>query len=157
VDPSTPQGGSPSKKRLANIPKQVVEDESTSLRIIISPEGDDDEIRHQLPYVWTALRIVFEHDPKLIKDLASVDEFRDNVTRKGEKPFFESLRVMAANSDTQGSKAWEDLFEDGTSFSFVSKHSDLILRLEVFLKEMQPPDVDPLHEATSTSAQEGTQ
>ena len=156
-DPPTPQGGSPSKKRLANIPKQAIEHESTFLRKIISPDSDDDEIRRQLNYVWTSFRNVLEHDPKLIKHLASKEEFRDNVTRKREKAFIESLRVMAANCDTQGSKAWVDLFEDGTSLSFVSKHSDRILCPEVFLKEMQAPEVDPLDQATGTSAQEGAQ
>jgi hypothetical protein len=49
-DPSTPQRGTPSKKRLANIPKQVVENASTSLRITISKDDDDDdEIRHPNP------------------------------------------------------------------------------------------------------------
>jgi len=59
-------------------------------------------------------------DPKLKGRLASEEEFRDNVARKGEKTFIGSLRAMAADSDTQGSKAWKDLFEDGTSFSLAS-------------------------------------
>ncbi len=53
---------------------------------------------------------------------------------KGEKKFIDSLRAMAANNDTQGSKAWGDLFEDGTLL-FGSEQSDLILRLEVFMKD----------------------
>ncbi len=116
VDPSTPQGGSPSQKRLANIPKQAVEKASKLLRKNISPKDDDDEITDALIYVWFGVKDTLKQDPKLKKYLASEEEFRDNVTRKGEKNFIDSLRAMAANSDTQGSEAWEDLFEDGTSF-----------------------------------------
>ena len=117
VDPSAPLGGSPSKKRLTNIPKQVVDSVCRTFRKLISPKDDDDEIRDVLHYVWTGVRDALEQDPNLKRHLASKKEFYDNVTRKGEKTFIESLRTMAANSDTQGNKAWEDLFEDGTSFS----------------------------------------
>ena len=117
ADPSTPQGGSPSKKRLANIPKQVVENVCRNLRRLISSKGDDDETRDDLDLVWLVVRDTLEQDPKLIRHLASKEEFYDNVTKKGEKAFLESLRAMAANCDVRGNKAWEDLFEDGTSFS----------------------------------------
>jgi hypothetical protein len=121
VDPSTPQGGSPSKKRLANIPKQVVEKASKSLRKHISPNDDDDEIKNELTYVWLKVKGALEQDPKLKENLASEEDFGDNVARKGEKTFIDSLRAMAANSDilVQGSRAWDNLFEDGTSFSLV--------------------------------------
>ena len=104
---------------ISNIPKQVAESVCKSLRKLISPEGDDDEIRNELNYVWMGVRdaLGVEQDPKVKRHLASREEFHDNVTRKGEKTFIESLRAMAANSDTRGNKAWEDLFEDGTSFS----------------------------------------
>jgi hypothetical protein len=59
-----------------------------------------------------------EQDPELKQQLASRDEFRANVTKKGEKNFIDSLRAMAANSETQESKAWEGLFTDGTLFYF---------------------------------------
>jgi len=116
VDPSTPQGGSPSQKRLANIPKQAVEKASKLLRKNISPKDGDDEITDALIYVWFGVKDTLKQDPKLKKYLASEEEFRDNVTRKGEKNFLDSLRAMAANSDTQGSEAWDNLFEDGTLF-----------------------------------------
>ena len=117
VDPPTPQRGTPSQKRLANIPKQAVEKASKSLRKNISPKDDDDEILDALNHVWIGVKGALAQDPKLKGRLASEEEFRDNVARKGEKTFIGSLRAMAADSDTQGSKAWEVLFEDGTSFS----------------------------------------
>jgi len=119
VDPSTSQRGSPSQKRLANIPKQAVEKASKFLRRIISPDDDDDddEILNALNHVWLRVQEALEQDPKVKNRLASKDEFRDSVRRNGEKKFIDSLRTMAVNSDTQGAKAWDDLFEDGTSFS----------------------------------------
>ncbi|KAF8492188.1 hypothetical protein F5888DRAFT_928648 [Russula emetica] len=139
VEPSMPQRDTPSSTRLANIPKQAVEDATDSLRINISPKHDDKRILNALKHVWIDVQEALEQDPKLKIHLATKDEFRKNVTRKGEKNFIDSLRAMAANSDTQGSKAWEDLFED-----------------EVFLKEIPAPDVNPLRKDT-TSAEEGTQ
>lgn len=141
VNPPTHQGGCPSKKRLADIPKSAIEKAYQKFRRNVFPEDDDNEILDNLSLVWNSVSYALEFDPNLKKHLASVDEFRDNVVKKGEKTFIDSLRAMAANSDTQGGKAWEDLFED-----------------EVFLKEIPAPDVDPLHEArASTSAQEATE
>ena len=117
VDSSTPQTSTPPKTRLANIPKQAVEKAAKSLRRIIYPKDDDDEIRNSLKHVWTNVHDTLEQDPELKMHLASRDVFRTNVTRKGEKNFIDSLRAMATNSDSQGSKAWESLFTDGTSFS----------------------------------------
>ena len=117
ANPSTPQRGSPSQTRLANIPKQAVEKASKSLRKNISPKDNDDDILDNLTVVWWLVKGALEQDPKLKECLASEEEFCDNVTRKGEKTFINSLKAMAANSDTQGSKAWDNLFEDGTSFS----------------------------------------
>jgi hypothetical protein len=108
---------SPSNKRLANIPRQAVEKACKSLRRLIFKDDDDDEILGALEHVWIGVKGALEQDPKLKERLASEEEFRDNVTMKGEKSFIDSLRAMAANSDTQGSKAWHKLFEDGTSFS----------------------------------------
>jgi hypothetical protein len=117
VDPSTPQRGTPSKTRLANIPKQAVENACKYLRRNVLKDDDDDDILDALEVVHMVVNDALEQDPKLKDRLASEEEFRDNVTRKGEKNFIDSLRAMAANSDTQGSKAWHELFEDGTSFS----------------------------------------
>ena len=117
VDPSTSQTGTPSKTRLANIPTQAIEEATDSLRRIIHPKDDDERIRNSLKHVWTNVHDALEQDPELGMHLASRDVFRTNVTRKGEKNFIDSLRVMATNSDSQGSKAWESLFSDGTSFS----------------------------------------
>jgi hypothetical protein len=113
VDPSTSQG---SKKRLADIPKSAVSKASKSLGKNISPEVDDNEILGNLTLVRTIVLEALRLDPNLKKHLASREEFLDNVMKKGEKTFIDSLRAMAANSDTQGGKAWEDLFEDGRFF-----------------------------------------
>ena len=120
-DPSTgmPERNSPSNM---NIQKQVVYEEACShLKRNLSPQDNSDEwILEGLVYVWIAVKRALEQDPKMKEHLASMEEFRDNVTRRGEKKFINSLRAMAANSDTQGSKAWDDLFEDGcTSFGFL--------------------------------------
>jgi hypothetical protein len=117
VDPSTLRRGTPSSTRLANIPKQAVEEATDFLGRYISPKDDDKRILSALKHVWFGVQDALEQDPKLKEHLASKEEFHNNVTRKGEKRFIDSLRAMAANSDTQGSRAWEDLFEDGTSFS----------------------------------------
>ena len=102
-----------------NIQKQVVHEEACSrLKRNLPPQDNSDEwILASLDYVWIAVKRALEQDPKMKEHLASMKEFRDNVMRRGEKKFINSLRAMAANSDTQGSKAWDDLFEDGcTSF-----------------------------------------
>jgi glycyl-tRNA synthetase beta subunit len=118
VDSSTPQRGTPASTRLANIPKQAIEEASDSLRRNILPNDSDEKILKALKHVQLIVEEALEHDPELKKLLASKEEFRQNVTRKGEKLFIDSLRAMAGNSDAQGSKAWEDLFQDGTFFSF---------------------------------------
>jgi len=136
---------------------QAVDKAFKSLRKSISPEDDDGEIQDSLDMVWFAVHRALEHDPKMKKLLASNDEFRDNLRRKGEKPFFDSLRAMAKNCDTQGNKAWEDLFEDGGYIAlFGSNHSDCILCPEVFFKQLQVPDVGSSSKDI-TPAQEGTQ
>jgi hypothetical protein len=119
VDPPTPQTGTPSKTRLAKIPKQVVEEAINSIQKYISSKDDDERIRNSLKYVWVDVQDALEQDPELRIHLANKNEFRANVEREGEKNFIDSLRAMAANSDSQGSKAWESLFTDGTSFSLV--------------------------------------
>jgi len=86
---------------------------------VISPTDGDVEIVKTLPIVWALVQHAIEKDPELKIRLASKDEFHANIATKGEKKFIDSLRAMAANDDTQGSKAWEDLFEDGTSFPWV--------------------------------------
>jgi len=130
VDPSTPQRNTPSNTRLANLPKQAVEEAANDLRSIISPKEHDTLILNRLNHVCRAVKEVLEQDPKLKKYLASKEEFRDNVTKKGEKKFIDSLRTMATNSDTQGSDAWKDLLEDGTSFSFSASIVLIVLSVQ---------------------------
>ena len=119
VDPPTSQSSTPSSTRLANIPKEAVEEAADFLRRNVLFKDDDDKILKSLKYVWFNVQGALENDPELKKRLASKEEFHANVTKKGEKTFIDTLRTMAANSDTQGSKAWEYLFEDGTSFALV--------------------------------------
>jgi hypothetical protein len=116
--PSTSQTGTPSSLRLASIPKQAIEKAHKTLRKIISPKDDDDEIRDSLRIVRMIVNGVLEQDPELKELVASEEKYYDNVTRRGEKIFIDSLRAMAANSETQGSEAWEGLFTDGTLFYF---------------------------------------
>jgi hypothetical protein len=117
VDPSRPRQVLPLKYGLADIPKQAVEKVSKSLRRNIYPKDDENEILKVLNVVRTIVQDALKQDPELKEHLASEVEFFANVKRKGEKIFIDSLRAMAANSDTQGSKAWGGLFNDGTSFS----------------------------------------
>ncbi len=157
VDPSTRQGGTLSKTRLADIPQRAIDKAVKFFKKNIPSDEDDDEIQGNLGHVWIATIEALEHDPKLKGHLANMDEFLDNVKKKGEQKFIESLRAMASSKTKD---AWEDLFEDGTSLSFFRlKHSDRVLRVEVFLKGMLVPDVDPLDENTDADAhsQEGTQ
>ena len=109
-----PFSHTPSSTRLANIPKQAVEEATDSPSGRIFPEVDDKRILNTLRHVWKDVQKVLEQDPKLKKYLASMEEFRDNVTKKGEKSFIDSLRAMATNSESQGSDAWKDSLEDGT-------------------------------------------
>jgi len=156
-NPSTSQKGTPSSTRLANIPEGVVGEAIDSLTRNISPKDDDNRIKKTLNHVWLSVQDALEHDPKLKKLLASKEEFNDNVSMKGEKIFIDLLRAMATESEKQGSKAWEHLFEDGRYIVlFASKHSDCILLLEVFLKKKPLANIGPSPGAT-TSEQEGIQ
>ncbi len=163
ADPPTPQGGTPPKTRLANIPQRAIDKAVKSLRRIKFPEEDDDDDDDDdaiLAFVWWPVHGALKQDDELKEHLVDSDGYLDNVTTKGKKKFIDSLRAMAANSDKQGSEAWNDLFEDGTSLSFFKfKHSDRVLHVEVFLKGMLVPNVDSLDEDTDADAhsQEGTQ
>jgi hypothetical protein len=86
------------------------------LNIIISHTTNDIGITHVPILVFQLVKRTLEKDPKMKGCLASQEEFCDNVAGKGEKNFINSLRAMAANNDTQGSKAWDGLYDDGTSF-----------------------------------------
>ncbi len=104
-----------------------------------------------------AIKEAQEHDPKRKDHLADMDEFLDNVKKKGEQNFIESLRAMASSKKKD---AWEDLFDDGTSLSFFGfKHSDRVLHVDVFLKGILVPNVDSRDEDTGADAhsQDGRQ
>ncbi len=157
ADPPTPQGGTPSETRLANIPQWAIDKATTSLKRNIFSDEDDDGIRGNLKHVWVAIKEAQEHDPKRKDHLADVDGFLEILKKKGEQEFIKSLRAMAS-SKKKG--AWEDLFEDGTSLSFFGfKYSDRVLHVDVFLKCMLVPNVDPLDEDTDADAnsQDGRQ
>ena len=127
VVPSTPKKFTPSSTRLANIPKRVVKQATISLRYYISPGDSDDMVLYALKHVWVDVHDTLERDPSLKGHLASMEEFHENVMKKGEIFFANTLRTMAANSDMQGSDAWKDLFEDGQSFVFFTLVVLLIL------------------------------
>ena len=119
AEPLTEMPGRSSPSNM-NISKQVVKDMTCHrLRRNLSPQRDSDEyILEILDCIWAIVKGLLKQDPKMEERLASEEEFRENVTRRGEKKFIDLLRAMAANSDTQGNKALDDLFEDGsTSFS----------------------------------------
>ena len=131
VDPSTPQSSTPPNTLLANIPRQAVKEATDSLGSgRIFPGDDDKRILNTLEYVWRDVQKVLGQDSKLKKYLANMEEFRDNVTKLGERKFIDALRAMATNSDTQGSDAWKDLLEDGTSFSFSASIVLIILSVQ---------------------------
>ena len=119
VDQSTPQTGSSSRIRLENIPEKAVKMAADELSYFIRPGHDDNKMKRKLKIVWAIVNGALEEDPELKDHLASAEEYRGNVTKKGEKMFTDSLRTMAANSDTQGSKAWEGLLTDGTLSSLL--------------------------------------
>jgi len=143
-----------------DIPEQDFEEATESLNSITSPRDDDTRILNTLKVVRTLVQVALEKDPKLKVQkghLANRDEFRNNVKKKGEQKFIDSLRAMAANSDEQGSKAWEDLFEDSILFSSLLgfKRSDRVIRLEVFWKKMSALHVGPLHKVNKDSDKVG--
>ena len=76
-----------------------------------SEEDDDNEIQGILDIVWVIVRDALKDDARLKAQL----ENRNGGMPRGRT--IDSLRAMSTNSDTQGSKAWKDLFEDGTSYS----------------------------------------
>ena len=153
IDPSTSQRDILSKTRLANIPKGAVDKASISLRRHIFPHDGDEEIWDSIEHVWMAIHKALKQDAGLKGCLADEDEFRNNVKSKGKKKFIDSLRAMA-NKETQDD-AWYELFEDGTLFAFLglSRRSDPVLRLEVFLTKVQAQEVNP----PRTAATEGKQ
>ena len=60
-----------------------------------------------------------EENPELEGHLADKSESFDNVTRKGEQKFIDSLNAMAISGD------WAGSFEDGTFISSFGFEKDL--------------------------------
>ena len=131
-DPTLPERGTTSH---TNIPKRRAIDGETyrRLKINLNAETDSDETikKEGLTYVWTAVKRALEQDLNFREHLTSEEQFRDNVMRKGEKQFIDSLRSMSLNSKTQGVEAWDALFEDGTSFQVSFGPRNLIVILSV--------------------------
>jgi hypothetical protein len=151
VHSSTPQTGTPSKKRLANIPQQNIDKACRSLRKQILQDDDDEAIKESFKHVWKDVYDTLKQDEGLKGRLANENEFFDNVRKNGEKKFIDSLRVMAKTGEAQ---AWYDLFEDGTLFSFLDfRRSDRVLHLVAFLKDTQFPGVNPLQTADKEGMQ----
>jgi hypothetical protein len=143
IDPSTSQRDTLSKTRLANIPKEAVDQASRFLRRQIFDDDSDEQIWNSIGHVWKAMHEALEKYAGLEGCLADEKQFLDNVKSKGKRKFIDSLRDMAKKG-TQDD-AWYDLFEDGTLFSFLgfSRRSDRVLRLDVFLKKIQASKVNP--------------
>ncbi len=137
VHSSTPQTGTPSKKRLANIPQQAIDEgyRYLSLRLSIFKNDNDEVIKRLFKIVWLTVNNLLQQDEGLKGRLADENEFRDNVRRNGEKKFIDSLRAAANTVEAQ---VWYNLFEDSTFFSFLDfRCSDRVLHLVVFLKDAQ--------------------
>jgi hypothetical protein len=151
VHSSTPQTDTPSKKWLANIPQQNIDNACRSLKRLIFQDDDDKAIKESFKLVWTTVNDTLKQDEGLKGRLADENEFFDNVRRNGEKTFIDSLRAMAKAGEAQ---AWYDLFEDSTFFSFLHfRRSDRILHQVVFLKDTQAPGVNPLQTADKDGMQ----
>ena len=122
VDLSTSQS-TLSQTLPANIPAQAFHDACDILMANVRPEHDDNRIRR---FVWIAVHTALEDHPDLKGRLADKARFHDNVKRKGEQEFFDSVRAMAKSG------TWTALFEDSTLFSFfASHHSDHLLCLDL--------------------------
>jgi hypothetical protein len=84
VDLSTLQTFSPSDTRLANVPEQAVEKVFRSSRGITFLEDDDDnEIQGILEIVRVTVHGALKEDARLKGQLAEMEEFFGNATRKG--------------------------------------------------------------------------
>jgi hypothetical protein len=95
----------------------------------IQPGDIDDSIQDSLDNVWFFVNKALKEDPILKTRLADKDKFQENVKRKGEERFIESLKDMAKK------KNWQDLLENGTSsLSSGLKPSNRGLSQDVFLK-----------------------
>jgi hypothetical protein len=147
----TPKIGTPSKKRLANIPQQNIDNACRYLRKNILQDDDDEAIKQSFNLVWWTVNKALKQDEGLKGRLADEDEFFDNVRKNGEKKFIDSLRAMAKTGEAQ---AWYDLFEDSTLSSFLDfRRSDRVLHLVAFLKDTQAPGVNPLQTADKEGMQ----
>jgi hypothetical protein len=114
VHSSTSQTGTPSKKRLANIPQRVIDEAYKYLSLKRFQNDNDEAIKRQFGLVWWTVNNVLKQDEGPKGRLANENEFLDNVRRNGEKTFIDSLRAVAKTVEAQ---AWYDLFGDSTLFS----------------------------------------
>jgi len=146
TNPSTPTkpGSVPRKAQLAPLDTMI-----NRLKRIIINEDTDAEIKGNLPAVWGIVNVFLTENtpPRLQTHIATITEFQENLRRKGEKVFIDSLRDKSS---------WQGLPQNCTSFlSFVLEHSDHLLSPEVFLKQNLEGPVqlwDP-----SPASQEGVQ
>jgi len=84
---------------------QTFEDECDDLGRIVFPGDGNDRVKHALDLVWAIVCGALEKRNE--KDLATLDQFQDNVKRKGEPEFIDLLRDMARRDD------WHELFKNG--------------------------------------------
>jgi hypothetical protein len=109
-DPFTPPRRTSSHTFSTSLSEEEIARTSRLLTHIV-PQGDksiaDADI---LDLVWTSVSKTLKKDPERGKYLASEDQFKENIKRKGEGAFVSSLKDMA----TSGS--WRDLPHDGVYF-----------------------------------------
>jgi hypothetical protein len=108
LDPSTSQGGTPSQP-LANTPEPVIDDDFGDWTF---PKvgSSDAKIQKFLFLVFVDVKLALKKDKDLKSQLAGDVEFFDNVNRRGEWNFINSLKSMTE------SRAWTSLLKDGTLF-----------------------------------------
>ncbi len=90
----------------------TLEKACATLRRIISPEDDDDQIKENLSYVWVSVhKTISQARPNLKERLRDHSEFMDYVTSGSnrEQDFIKLLRNMAKQE-----VLWSELFENGT-------------------------------------------
>jgi hypothetical protein len=86
--------------------EQAFKKECNRLQRSVFPEDDDDEIKGALKLVWAIVSTALEDKNDLEGHLATFEQFLDNVERKGEREFIDSLRDMARR------RALHELFQN---------------------------------------------
>jgi hypothetical protein len=120
------------------IPKEDILKACTQLTSYTSAKMDDDHLRVMLELVWFSVNRLLNRDPSLNRNLASLDEFKNNVNNRGEDRFFNLLRDTAEDVRISGfATRWAPIFLDGMSISFPPKSSGHFPHLDVFYSALE--------------------